>query len=77
MGAWDLVESSCLSALQNMVLGLGGGVLEGASAAVVGGPFGGGREIRHSRRLAAKEATPIVDKAIARRALREDVGCNE
>ncbi len=47
------------------------------SVAEEGGTLGVGRAVWYSRRLAAKEATPIVDKAIARRALREEVGCNK
>ncbi len=53
--------------------GVGRGVVEAASAAGVG-PGGGGLETRHSRRLAAKDAASITDKAIARKASRDDLG---
>ncbi len=71
--AWDQKESTCSRAQLLPALGPGGGMIEGAAVTGVG-PGGGGPEIRHSRRFVAKEASSIADKAIARKASREDVG---
>ncbi len=54
----------------------GEGWLDGLASAEVGGPSEGNRDVRFSRRLAAKEATPVLLKAIALRARREDLEHN-
>ncbi len=75
-GVWATVGSNYRSTLQNRLLALGDELLDGVASIELGGPVGSAREVRFSRRLAAMEATPIVDKAIAIRAMREEGGCN-
>ncbi len=75
-GVDSQVERSCLRAQILPAPGPDGGRSVGYEDTGVG-PDGGGPEIRHSRRLAAKDASSIADKAIARRASREDIGRTE